>query len=164
MRPRPVRRAAVLRKSSLFRRHQRELLLAQSRVDRALDAVALRCSLARLGDAEFIYGALLGGEMPLAFPSLFERRKPGTSPGRRLRPSTPAELHQARRCRPKTRLRCPCRSPRRSCALPRPRRARPGAVPEYAARLPDWVGRCCFHVTARPDDAVSDGGDDVNVV
>jgi hypothetical protein len=137
-RPRPVWRAAVLRKWFLFRRHQRALLIAQSRGDRTLDAFALRGSLAqRRDDVESIYGALLGGEQPLAFPSLFERRRPGMSPGRRRCPSTPAELHQARRCRPKSRLPYPCRRPRRRCTLPRLRRARPSAVHGYAARLPD---------------------------
>jgi hypothetical protein len=145
--------------------HQGALLIAQSRGYRTLDAVALRGSLARLrDDVESIYDALQGGELPLAFPSLFKRRRPGTSPGRRRRPSAPAELHQAWRCRPKTRLPCPCRRPRRRCVLPRPRRARLGAVPGYAARLPDWAGGCCFHAAARRGDAVPDVGDDVNVV
>jgi hypothetical protein len=126
-RARPVRLAAVLQKSSLFQRHQRTLLIAQSRGDRTLDTVAPFGSLARLrADVESIYGALLLGELPLA---LFERRMPSTSPGLRRRPNTPAVSHQAGRCRRQTRLPCPCRRPCRRCALRRPRRARPALSP-----------------------------------
>jgi hypothetical protein len=74
-RARTVGLAAVLRISSLFRRHQRAILIAQSRGDRTLDAVAPRGSLAQLrADIESTCGALLLGELPLAFPSYFERR------------------------------------------------------------------------------------------
>jgi hypothetical protein len=78
------------------------------------------------------------GSCHLAFPSLFERRKPGTSPGRRRCPSMPAASHQAWRCRPQNRPPCPCRRRCRRCVLPRPRHARPGAVPGYAARSQSW--------------------------
>jgi hypothetical protein len=77
-----VRLAAVLRISSPYRRHQRALLIAQSRDDRTLDAVAPRGSLALLrADVESICGALLLGELPLVFPSFYERRSLSNNDG-----------------------------------------------------------------------------------
>jgi hypothetical protein len=71
-----MRRAALLWTPSPFLGDHQALLMSQSRSERTIDAVALRGSLERLrGVFDCIYGALPLGELSLAFPSLFERRR-----------------------------------------------------------------------------------------